>query len=296
MARPPWELIRRALGVRPVLSIEWQGRAPLRIERYFVHVRRQRLPALPVMAMAVHLGGARVSGGSPRGRAAHYIPSAAVLVPPGCVSEWFFGGAIDVAVLYLTDADGMQPRRLLRALPDPTMTFPFADGLVSAATTQLISELSLGAQADHGFVRKLIDVILAQTERVVAGRAGRRISPDRLQLGRLKQSLQSIGEDLGASLSNRELARQAGLSESHFRQVFRQAMGTTPNRYVQHQRLERARELLANTNLPIAGVAAECGFASQSYLTTCFRAAYAVTPTRFRRDAELDAGLNAGVG
>ena len=49
------------------------------------------------------------------------------------------------------------------------------------------------------------------------------------------------------------------------------------------QRVERARELLANTNLPIAHLASECGFVSQSYLTTCFRTTYGMTPARFRR-------------
>jgi len=41
--------------------------------------------------------------------------------------------------------------------------------------------------------------------------------------------------------------------------------------------------LLTVTHLPIAHIATECGFASQSYLTTCFKARHGATPARFRR-------------
>ena len=49
------------------------------------------------------------------------------------------------------------------------------------------------------------------------------------------------------------------------------------------RRLARARELLTVTHLPISQIATECGFASQSYLTTCFKASHGATPARFRR-------------
>ena len=79
------------------------------------------------------------------------------------------------------------------------------------------------------------------------------------------------------------LARQVGLGESHFRHVFARSFGVSPNQYVQGRRLERARELLTLTSRPIAHIATDCGFASQSYLTTCFKARHGVTPARFRR-------------
>jgi hypothetical protein len=90
--------------------------------------------------------------------------------------------------------------------------------------------------------------------------------------------------------TNTILAEHAGLSESHFHHMFLQAIGMSPIRYVQQQRIERARELLANTNLPIAHLASECGFVSQSYLTTCFRETYGMTPARCRRAARQGMG------
>lgn len=283
MTRPPWELVSKALGTTPVISIDTGGRPPLRIERYFFQAKRRQLPELPVIALAVHLGGARVSGGTASAQAASYIPSFSALMPPGYPSEWFFDGAVDAAVLYFTDEDCAAVRRLTQALSNQNSTYPFMDSLVSAATLQLVNELGRGAGADKVFARKLASVVVDQILRVLAGDSGQRISPDRLQLGRLNAVVDWVAKNLDKAITNAILAERAGLSEPHFRHMFAKAMGISPIRYVQQQRVERARELLANTNLPIAHLASECGFVSQSYLTTCFRTTYGMTPARFRR-------------
>ena len=49
------------------------------------------------------------------------------------------------------------------------------------------------------------------------------------------------------------------------------------------RRIERAREMLARSALPIKAVAAECGFSDQAHLTRLFSSAYGQTPAAFRR-------------
>ena len=282
MAINAWQLVSKTLGASPVIGAAIDGRPPLYVERYFFQARRQQVPALPSMILAVHLGGARVSGGKLSGLAANFIPSFSVLVPAGCPSEWFLEGAVDVAVFYFSDVNCPQVRSLLKLMGEAT-TYPFTDGLISAAARQVVDELSHGTTANLTFIRKLGSIIADQAERVLAGHAGQHISPDRLQLGRLKAVIDWIDQHLTQELTNAMLAEQAGLSESYFRHIFLQAMGTSPSRYVQLRRLERARELLGSTNMSIANLAAECGFVSQSYLTTCFKAKYGMTPARLRK-------------
>jgi len=48
------------------------------------------------------------------------------------------------------------------------------------------------------------------------------------------------------------------------------------------RRLERASALLADTTMPITDVALACGFADHSHFSSCFRAAYGTSPSRFR--------------
>lgn len=283
MASDAWRLVSKALGVAPVIRAAIGGRPALHVERYFFQARRQQVPALPSMALIVHLGGARVTGGKLSGLTANFIPSFSVLVPAGCPSEWFLEGAVDVAVFYFSDANCPRARSLLRQMGEATTTYPFSDGLISAAARQIVDELGHGTKADLAFIRKLGTIIVDQAQRVLGGHSGQHISPDRLQLGRLKAVIDWIDRHLPMELTNKILAEQAGLSESYFRHVFSRALGSSPSRYVQQRRLERTRELLGSTNMSIANLATECGFVSPSYLTTCFKAKYGMTPARFRK-------------
>ena len=63
-----------------------------------------------------------------------------------------------------------------------------------------------------------------------------------------------------------DLAEIAGRSEFHFTRVFARSVGVTPHRYVVHQRLRRAVELLRDGRSGLAEVAASTGFADQSHL------------------------------
>ncbi|MEO6278342.1 AraC family transcriptional regulator [Roseateles sp.] len=85
-----------------------------------------------------------------------------------------------------------------------------------------------------------------------------------------------------ADLSLPRLATQAHLSEFHFARMFRVSMGCTVHAWVAARRLDRARALLCETALPLADVAAACGYAGASHLNRHVRAATGATPGQFR--------------
>ncbi|MCM2309972.1 MAG: AraC family transcriptional regulator [Steroidobacteraceae bacterium] len=283
MAITPWRMVSKIIGVQPVVSADVGRRYPVRVERYLFQARRQRIPALPNAVLIVHLGGARVSGGRLHGRPASYVPSFAVFLAAGCASQWLLEGAVDVAGFYLPPTLGDRLARQVDAATGGSSEFQFTDALVTAAALQIVEELRRGPDADGRFLDELARVLFRQTERVLAGRGANRMSPAPTQLSRLKSALDWIDRHLGAEITNAALARHVGLGESHFRHVFAAAFGVPPSLYVRQRRLERARELLALTSRPIAHIASDCGFASQSHLTTCFKARHGVTPARFRR-------------
>lgn len=76
-----------------------------------------------------------------------------------------------------------------------------------------------------------------------------------------------IQEQLGQDLPVDPLAHQADLSWSYFARLFRAATEATPHQCVRRLRVERARQLLDTTDLPLAHVATESGFADQSHFT-----------------------------
>lgn len=65
--------------------------------------------------------------------------------------------------------------------------------------------------------------------------------------------------------------------------MFREAYGASPHQYILAKRVERAKALLLATDLPIAEIALETGFSSQSHLTTAFGRFTGVPPAEFRR-------------
>ncbi len=64
---------------------------------------------------------------------------------------------------------------------------------------------------------------------------------------------------------------------------FRASTGSPPYRYVLGRRIERAKDLLADTSLSITDVALACGFSSSAHFATAFRQAQGATPSSYRR-------------
>lgn len=278
-----WERISNALG-EPVVSVEIGG-VPLRAERYIFQIGGCEVPPLDAMILACHLGGARATAGRSAGRSFDFLAGSSTMFQPGFASRWSFFGAIDMAMFHFLDPGHELVRRLQRLLAVRTKAPPFPDPLVHAAAQQLLGELGRSSAPNLGFVERSASLMIEQTCRVLEGRAGPHVPPDALQLGRLQGVLEWIGHNLSNELSNAELAAHAGVSESHFRRIFQEAMGMTPHRYVLRLRLERVHELLTRSSVSIARIAAQCGFNSQSHMTACFSSAYGITPARVRQQS-----------
>jgi AraC family transcriptional regulator len=80
----------------------------------------------------------------------------------------------------------------------------------------------------------------------------------------------------------RVVASQVGMSYSHFSRAFKQSMGMNPTNYIAERRIERAKELLNETELPISEIALRSGFSSQSHFSSSFRRVAGSTPKDFR--------------
>ncbi|MEM7641038.1 MAG: helix-turn-helix transcriptional regulator [Pseudomonadota bacterium] len=79
-----------------------------------------------------------------------------------------------------------------------------------------------------------------------------------------------------------DMAAEAGISPHHFAERFRAWKGISPYAFVREERLKLAKRMLSMTKIPIAAIAHDTGFSSQSHLTTAFKEVYGVTPSRYR--------------
>lgn len=102
---------------------------------------------------------------------------------------------------------------------------------------------------------------------------------------------------LDRQLTLRELAAQDSMSVRTFTRRFREEVGISPVQWLTQQRIERARQLLEETDLPMDRIATEAGFGTAASLRQHLQAALGVSPSTyratFRGEQVLDAGLSA---
>ncbi|NJM78071.1 MAG: helix-turn-helix domain-containing protein [Acaryochloridaceae cyanobacterium RU_4_10] len=98
----------------------------------------------------------------------------------------------------------------------------------------------------------------------------------------LMQVLDYINEHLNQDLKLTDLATLLDMSQFHFSHQFKQAIGISPYQYLLQQRVERAKQLLKQTEQSIMDIALECGFNSHSHLSKQFRQLTGVTPKAYR--------------
>lgn len=101
----------------------------------------------------------------------------------------------------------------------------------------------------------------------------------------LVRALRRIETDLLEEMTVADLARSAGLSQSHLTALFRERFACGPLAYLQRQRLELACRLLRNDYLSIADVAASCGYADANYFARLFRQTFDCSPRTWREQA-----------
>ena len=101
-----------------------------------------------------------------------------------------------------------------------------------------------------------------------------------------------------AAPSVEKLAARLGISSRHLRRIFMAQFGVTPLQYLQTRRLLSAKQLLADTNLPITQVALISGFASVRRFNAAFVQHYRLNPTQLRgqRDAPAAGGITVRLG
>ncbi|WP_371169776.1 GlxA family transcriptional regulator [Aliiroseovarius sp. 2305UL8-7] len=83
------------------------------------------------------------------------------------------------------------------------------------------------------------------------------------------------------SINLDEITEKLGMSRRQMERLFRQYLSTTPKKYLQNMRLQRARILLAETDMAVVDVATACGFDSGAYFSKCFREAFGMSPHKF---------------
>jgi AraC family transcriptional regulator len=129
-----------------------------------------------------------------------------------------------------------------------------------------------------GLATALAARVLAQQSRKQATGSDRHARA--LPVWRLRHVLDYIEAHLDEDLSLAELAAVAGFSLSHFKPLFKQAVGLPVHRFVLERRVERARTLLLEGKNNMGEIALEAGFSHASHMARCMRRVLGLSPSQ----------------
>ncbi|MGR3495289.1 GlxA family transcriptional regulator [Citreimonas sp.] len=99
---------------------------------------------------------------------------------------------------------------------------------------------------------------------------------------KLSQVIHKMEANIEEPISPALLAHEVGMSTRQLERLFRRYLNRSPKRYYMELRLQKARNLLMQTDMSVINVALACGFTSPSHFSKCYRAHYQTTPYRER--------------
>jgi AraC family transcriptional regulator len=204
---------------------------------------------------------------------------AVTIVPAGVAYRARWAAPIEMTVVRLSPGgpDSLMPetqRGLVR------LVVGAEDELVRELVLALRAEAKKGAAGSELYAEAMGSALAAH----LFHRYGTPLPPQKggLPRRRVQELTDYVKAHLAGSLHLPELAGLTGLSVRQFARAFKESTSLTPHRFVLHCRIERAKLLLATTNLPVRAIAAACGFISQSRFTAAFRRLTRGTPSEYR--------------
>lgn len=97
-----------------------------------------------------------------------------------------------------------------------------------------------------------------------------------------RRVLDHIAANLDRTIVLEDLARDVGMSPSHFSRVFKEVMNKSPMQFVISYRIEQAVKMMQDASRPLGDIAMACGFADQAHFTRSFKTLMRQTPSAYR--------------
>ena len=158
------------------------------------------------------------------------------------------------------------------------------DVTIASLGSSLLPALSHPDQANPLFVDYVLLAVGAHIAQTYGGmRPMSRLPQGRLAPWQERRAKEILRANLEDGVPLKEVARECGLTVSHFARTFRRTLGVTPHNWLNEQRIALSKEKLRHERLSLSDVAAECGFCDQSHFTRHFTRIVGITPGAWRR-------------
>jgi two-component system, response regulator YesN len=102
----------------------------------------------------------------------------------------------------------------------------------------------------------------------------------------IRTAMAYIDQHLNKDLTLKEVAAQVHLNPSYFSVLFKEQVELNFSEYVTRRRIQRAKELIVSTRMPISEVAEEVGYKTSKYFIKIFKEIEGMTPSAYRKDSQ----------
>lgn len=192
----------------------------------------------------------------------------------------------DTLVLHVTQAalnEVAYAHRMPRAEP---LVWPFGhfDPVVYNLGQTLVASL-----AQPNYVSKIFvdNVLHALNCHFVYSYGGVKVSVPRsrggLSVQQMRRATDFLEDHLDGDIDLQQVAEVCDLSVSHFARAFKQTFRRPPYRWLIERRVDKAKQLMMTSRMPLADIAIRCGFADQSALNRSFNRICGIAPGTWRR-------------
>ncbi len=211
----------------------------------------------------------------------------------GDANLWFFPEGFDAEGELVgpgaTDCIGLfvepsfVPAPVKTELAEPIVGF--SDSALGRTFNALAGQLAEPDEPQPMYLDGWAMQVLAHMRR--AGRAAQSRRPARtsgLAPWQLRRAKEMLLADISEQLPLTDVAAACRISVSHFARAFRVSTGVPPHQWLIASRVNNARDLLAQSETPLAEIASMCGFADQSHFSRLFARAHGTSPGTWRRE------------
>jgi AraC family transcriptional regulator len=205
------------------------------------------------------------------------------VVPAGVTGQWTMSQPLHALLVRLSPslvAEAGEALKLRARSAELVPALHRRDPHIERIGWMLQAERDAGYPTGRLFSDSLAVALVARLLGLQSHAAAPPASRRALPAWRLRRVLDYIEAHLDEDLSLAELAVVAGFSVSHFKSLFKQAVGVPVHRHVLERRIERARTLVLEGRRSMAEIAVAAGFAHQSHMARVMRRALGVSPTQ----------------
>lgn len=288
------ESLALSFGAHPIASSDGYGWKGLTACSWRVELDEYEIPEASETLVALHSQGPVVARTERGWGVDRSFPGQITVIPPRTSSAirplrttiTSRRSLLGVTTIHLPNAsleNMLGSREVERSLDSMRMRWGFVDPFLSASVSRLAEEIRSPSERGSLYADAVADAIILHLLREADRDPMLHRAPGGLGTKALHLARDRIEAGLAEGVSLDNLARQVGLSRYHFSRAFKASTGLSPHRYVTLRRVERAKNLLHASELSLADVAVQVGFASQSHLCDWFRRLVGVSPREYRR-------------